>query len=1001
MVEAEEKLFSFLVNIAGNVDGYWWQLPADARSSFPTLLTLLGVPHHNPILVKAGLLSENHRGGWSVKRKNLDSFIRKCGEAGVLLESCRAKRDNANRQYLFVGKKGSYVTSIAKQLAKGSTVAPPDLTSIKCYQKCFRELLLPDVYPSSQIHGTLSVNTKTSASANLPTVVTPTEGQTEDRDQKCVKPESKRPTMISPCGQSNMGVHDETIGESHIAHNIPNSHQVFQKSYVERLRKDAEDAKKLKKYISKKIHTSTVRSRILLGKIVAACPTVAYDTFHKIYVSSVAHFLLSAGIDVPFDNLVASCPSSSTISSSVDWAAAGTVNLLSHVLKESSDPRIYLGCDKGGNHLVTYMYFFNQLTEKTEAVMIGADESLDSTKGVSKALDFALDRINIDKSKRLVVHGQMTDSGGGGTLESLEGALRNHGLCSQSEYFVGNCSLHNYSNAFAYPFKKCFGEGGVDVINPIQAAHSCWDLQEQFDPKLWKMFWEASVNDLRDISDEERQALHGAKRIPAAVLTRWKYVAQACMHVVDHWKAWEQITSYIINMYNADSKVGKIASGLYSQLKNPFNRVYLEFISIFSRNVHLPFMEQAERKDPMAGEAGFGAKEVLAHYFSYLQTSVKLHEAFKNPDSPEYATFRDLQKTMENEDIETSSGVCLKFFNLHEIKAHKMFSRWFTSNLILFAVFSSSRVSQVVANLLLDLETPNDPTTSLNFSGDLECNQFTLSVFSNWLVEATRPHIAQIRCDLGGFINKHKDALTVIAEGHNMWDAESDLGNNANLLINFRTVFKKCYQSFPSQNQRVEAGVKKSNDISFTGRASKKNSAYAIASNFSLGNQALSTNEQTVTRTKFIETWHQIQNQLDMIDSLQLQDGDLEQTTARFVANSEDLQEHRRQEQMAMFNENKNETKAPNKRQLRTEFTHTPLAKGEVMWKDLRKASHLNDLFNELVHRLPEQQAELEELFKKGKWNDMRKVLIKNEGKSKSFKPRCPDPDQQMFHPAE
>ena len=58
------------------------------------------------------------------------------------------------------------------------------------------------------------------------------------------------------------------------------------------------------------------------------------------------------------------------------------------------------------------------------------------------------------------IAGQMTDSGGGGTLESVAAELRLLGVVNVLVYSVGSCTLHLLQLALSTPMKKVYGDGG-------------------------------------------------------------------------------------------------------------------------------------------------------------------------------------------------------------------------------------------------------------------------------------------------------------------------------------------------------------------------------------------------------------------------------------------------------------------------------------------------------------------------------------------------------------
>jgi len=76
--------------------------------------------------------------------------------------------------------------------------------------------------------------------------------------------------------------------------------------------------------------------------------------------------------------------------------------------------------------------------------------------------------------KTVKIAGQMTDSGGGGTLESVAKELRLLGVANVLVYSIGSCTLHLLQLALSTPTKKVYGDGGRGVLNVMQLLHSRW-----------------------------------------------------------------------------------------------------------------------------------------------------------------------------------------------------------------------------------------------------------------------------------------------------------------------------------------------------------------------------------------------------------------------------------------------------------------------------------------------------------------------------------------------
>jgi hypothetical protein len=279
----------------------------------------------------------------------------------------------------------------------------------------------------------------------------------------------------------------------------------------------------------------------------------------------------------------------------VSSAATGRAVLLSDLLFGHFDkvPAIYISADKGGDSVVINLMFWCDAKHTVETVTISVDECDGTAAGIAYSILYACRRCAVDtrKGKNDIVliklYGQMTDSGGGGNIEALETALHEldtteyHGqklLTDPSEYLVGNCNQHNVSNFFAYPFKQCFGEGGLDKRNPLQCLHSVWDLQEKLKKRIWHKIWNLTLDD-STLTTEEKEKLRNneSHTFPQPVLTRWCHVSDS-IHKITASGAWKVLTKVcegIVNSYPTANALNKIASGLFANLRVELNHVYI------------------------------------------------------------------------------------------------------------------------------------------------------------------------------------------------------------------------------------------------------------------------------------------------------------------------------------------------------------------------------------------------------------------------------------------
>jgi hypothetical protein len=567
---------------------------------------------------------------------------------------------------------------------------------------------------------------------------------------------------------------------------------------------------------------------------------------------------------------------------------------------------------------------------------------------------------------------------------------------------------------------------------------------------VFKPFWNSTVDTL-ELTDVEKDKLKGAKQIPAAIMTRWSYVSRAIQHVLTYWDVWLQLSEDIPKATNTVEAVNKIASGLYANMHISLNRVYLEFLLPFLLKVHDPMMKWCESSDPRVGIVGFRARQAAFAYYQYMSALEKVRCDSWDPESQAFEAFRKLRATLSQEEKDIVDIAVTAFFKLARNKADEHFLRWTQTNLIWFAVFDDASNGQIVARILLDqaetaptdLDIPLDQAETAPTDSDIALDQAetapadldTFVTFDAFL--SMRVDQASL-VELKDAIEFHRDVLVAIAAGADMWDEVSHTVGS--VLGMFRQLYFDEFSAFPTTNQDTERGVKMKNYIVETGRQSKKSSSYAIAGNLSLGlptsdnntgeesdrgedsgeddddsnrekkkRSSVGTQAAVEKFTKMEAQWTLVKPLLDKPvyaeAAISLKDN---------VNNKEvDFQLDRVQRKLLAFEAGRVSEKGLNAVQKQQTFDHTPLALGEIVWGDLRKKHHLEDVFKELQHRISTSlikeiaiskvavkdkvpmQDGIQRLREGKKWAELKVILQKAEGKLKTFK-QC-HPGEDLF----
>ena len=129
--------------------------------------------------------------------------------------------------------------------------------------------------------------------------------------------------------------------------------------------------------------------------------------------------------------------------------------------------------------------FFGIANKKSgvKTYMLDVDCTDKNTDNIAKAVQHSLKRLFGDKigNVPIIIFGQCTNSGGGGTGQKLYRTLDGLGVTSEL-YLVTSYSLHNIQTALRNGVQLVLGEGGLDndkkgKLNAIQLFHGVYNLQ--------------------------------------------------------------------------------------------------------------------------------------------------------------------------------------------------------------------------------------------------------------------------------------------------------------------------------------------------------------------------------------------------------------------------------------------------------------------------------------------------------------------------------------------
>lgn len=210
-------------------------------------------------------------------------------------------------------------------------------------------------------------------------------------------------------------------------------------------------------------------------------------------------------------------------------------------------------------------------------------------------------------------NGCTTDSGGGGTGDSLYYHMEKMNLCAPDEkYLVGFCCLHTLQLTLCNALEQTIGFGGLGKRNAMQAIHSFYDLQDVMEFGLWKMEWTQAAKEV-GYGDADVLIVH---KLAAPIVTRWWTVGEAAKCIVLHLPVFIQIAKNVCTRLASSAAANKIASSILSLVAEPIIVSDIKLIACYHNiflNEHFNWFQKGDPK--IGGTPGYLARHLLVRYY--------------------------------------------------------------------------------------------------------------------------------------------------------------------------------------------------------------------------------------------------------------------------------------------------------------------------------------------------------------------------------------------------
>ena len=179
----------------------------------------------------------------------------------------------------------------------------------------------------------------------------------------------------------------------------------------------------------------------LLGAAMAMVPKAGCAGFSTALLIAVAGVLENLGVPV---NDTLFLPGKDKVNELLTERAVDSIIEVQESIRKN--PFVFISADKGnkaGNkNLAKYICWYDNELKRVRKFLLDVDCTDENTKDTAEAITHALKRV-FPQDVPIILMGQCTDSGGGGTLHALARELSALNLCNKTNYFVSSCTLHD------------------------------------------------------------------------------------------------------------------------------------------------------------------------------------------------------------------------------------------------------------------------------------------------------------------------------------------------------------------------------------------------------------------------------------------------------------------------------------------------------------------------------------------------------------------------------
>ena len=405
---------------------------------------------------------------------------------------------------------------------------------------------------------------------------------------------------------------------------LPDTYSIQPRSYIDKLREKGEIYRVVQSSLQENLGKAQYKgseecSNIIAGGL-AMVPSVSLVSAQYLIAAVRYATITQLGYKVSAEDIAKTSPSAGCLSKSLIRLSASCLGPNIKVMNEAD--YLSLSFDKGHkdgtDHMVKIAATYSDEKNQVCTCLIDMDSAGGSDEDAALAIQHSLSSKEIETK----ISSIGTDSGGGGTTDSVMEVLKQKGLVNDSVSFVSPCSLHILQLVFAVAIEKVFGLGSVEKSNALQCLHSTYDLEKCFGRDVFRRMMREEIESHGDgdLMNEPTQAM------PKPVTTRWWWLSISCDLQLKYWKYYNSVAKGCINTYGTTAYANIVASNLHRMMREELFYVQILFISCFSKTVINPHFQFLQKAGDQSKKDGFNTEAMAVRTFLIDQDLASLQD---------------------------------------------------------------------------------------------------------------------------------------------------------------------------------------------------------------------------------------------------------------------------------------------------------------------------------------------------------------------------------------